>query len=147
MKPAKLVWIATSFSVLTIALISMSACGGGGNDVEKPDVASLLKSGQWKVQTVTVNGTNQLSVYTGLTITFSDPTFTSTNGEPVWPASGTWTLNSDGTIITRDDGLTVNVGENISESSLTLSLAWSETTLGGGRSESVAGNHTFTFGK
>ncbi len=35
----------------------------------------------------------------------------------------------------------------ISATKLVLALAWTKTTLGGGRVESVAGQHVFTFGK
>jgi hypothetical protein len=144
MKKVKLIWMLATFTLAIGALISISSCGG--KKTVKPDVAGLLKSGTWKVGTVTVNGANQISLFTGLTVTFAASSFNSANGDPVWPATGTWTLNPEGTIITRGDGLTVNI-DNISQTALGLSLTWNKTTLGGGRSGSVAGNHVFTFGK
>lgn len=145
MKSKKVIWIYITFALVLTGLISMSSCGGGGGS-DTPDVAALLKSGQWKVQAVKVDGSNQLSLFTGFRITFSGSSFTATNGGPVWPATGTWTLNSAGTIITRGDGLTVTI-DNISDTVLALSLTWDKTTLGGGRSGSIEGSHVFTFGK
>lgn len=95
-------------------------------------------------KTVTVDGADKLSLFTGMTLNFSATNFTSTNGAPVWPASGTWTFNSDKTFLTRGDGVVVFV-DNITEPSLGLSLSWSKTTVGGGHAESVA--HVFTLGK
>ena len=147
MKATKAVWITATFVLAVSALVSMSSCGGGGSTPEGPNIDALLKSGTWKVKTVTVNNTDNLSLFTGLTVTFTAANFASTNGDPVWPVAGTWTLNSATKTITRGDGLTVTVGDGISETSLTLSLTWNKTTLGGGRTTSVAGNHIFTFGK
>jgi len=46
----------------------------------------------------------------------------------------------------RGDGLSMTLTE-LTASKLVLTLSWSETTLGGGRINSVEGNNTFTFGK
>ena len=128
---------------LMVGMISLSSCK---KKTVVPDAAALLKSGAWKIKTVTVDGADKLSLFTGMTLSFSATNFTSTNGVPVWPASGTWTLNTDKTVITRGDAVTVNI-DNISETALGLSLTWGKTTLNGGRTESVAGKHVFTFTK
>jgi hypothetical protein len=136
------------FSIAAVAiLISISSCGGGGGGTPAPDMSALLKSGTWKVSTVTVDGANELDMFTGMTLTFTSGNFTSTNADPVWPASGTWTLNAAAKTFSRNDGLVVTVGDNISETTLKLTLNWDKTTYGGGRTSSVAGEHVFTFGK
>ncbi len=144
MKTGKIFLTCVSFALLIVSLVLLGSCEKGSGAVT-PDEAALLKSGTWKVKTVTVDGVDKLSLFTGLTITYSATSFNATNGEPVWPASGTWNLNLDGTIITRGDGLNVAI-ENISETSLGLSLAWSKTTFGS-RTVSVVGKHVFTFRK
>ena len=145
MKAGKLIVFTATFALAAVALISMSSCGGGGGS-DTPDVAALLKSGTWKVNAVTVDGTNQLSLFTGLTVTFSASSFSAVNGGVVWPSSGTWTLNTAGTTISRGDGLSISI-DNISETALTLSLFWDKTILDGGRSQALEGDHVFTFGK
>jgi hypothetical protein len=147
MKTKKKFLAATAAMILSSFLLICS-CGGGGDSggPVTPDVAAMLRSGTWKVKTVTVDGTNQIGLFTGLTLTFSSSAFSAANGNPVWPTTGTWTLNDAGTIITRGDGLTVTIN-NVTETALGLSLVWSKTTLGGGRAESVEGTHLFTFGK
>ncbi len=144
MKTGKIFLTSVSIALLMAAMVLLGSCKKGSGEVT-PDVAALLKSGTWKVKTVTVDGSDKLSLFTGLTLTFSTSSLSTINGEPVWPGSGTWALNSDGTIITRGDGLTVTI-DNISETSLGLSLVWGKNTLGG-RIGSVKGNHVFTFGK
>lgn len=143
MKTGKTILISVSFLLLMVGLLSLGSCK---KKAVAPDAAALLKSGTWKIKTVTVDGADKLSLFTGMTLNFSATNFTSTNGAPVWPASGTWTFNSDKTFLTRGDGVVVFV-DNITEPSLGLSLSWSKTTVGGGRAGSVAGAHVFTFGK
>ena len=141
----KIRFASVALLIVMPVLLTISSCGGGGGTVT-PDVAAMLKSGTWKVKTATVDGDNQMGLFTGLTLTFSASSLSATNGQPVWPSTGTWTLNTEGTVITRGDGLTIAIG-NVSESALSLSLVWDKTTLGGGREESIEGNHVFTFGK
>ena len=107
----------------------------------------LLTTGTWNVQTVQVDGMDKTIVYKDLKLTFTSTGFTSIGGGSVWPTTGTWKFTDDtGKVITRGDGLAINVNE-ISTTKLVVSLAWSKTTLGGGRIESIAGSHVFTFGR
>lgn len=134
-------------SVISMILISgagfLASCGGGGDP--KVDSFKVLQSGTWKMKAVTIDGDNANSDFTGLTVSFSASGFTSTNGAPVWPSSGTWSKNTSDAF-TRNDGLTVTI-DNASNSALTLSLNWTKTTLGGGRVGSIAGEYVFTFSK
>lgn len=147
MKTAKNI-LSALFSVAAFAiLISISSCGGGGGGDTTPDLSALLKSGTWKIGTVTVDGANETDLFTGMTLTFGASSFSSTNADPVWPASGTWTLNAAAKTITRGDALVVNIGNNLSATALTLTLDWDKTTFGGGRIGSIEGAYVFTFGK
>lgn len=123
----------------------------GSCDNEKteagPDVQALLTSGIWKMKTVTIDGVNKNDLFTNFTVSFTSTGFTASNGEPVWPASGTWTFTTaDQNAIVRNDNIEVSVAE-ISANELTLKLMWSKTTLGSGRVASTQGNHVFIFGK
>jgi hypothetical protein len=143
MKNGKTFLKAAVLLLLVAGLVSLGSCK---KKKVVPDAAALLKSGTWKIKTVTVDGADKLSMFTGMTLTFSATAYTSTNGVPVWPASGNWSINTDKTIVTRDDGVAVTI-DNISETALGLSLNWSKTTLNGGRTESIPGKHVFTFTK
>ena len=134
-------------------LIHLSGCKGGSSDPtptpasKQDEVKAILTSPTWKMQSVTVDGTDKTSIYKDLSLKFSASGFTSTNGGAVWPASGTWSFtNTDATAVKRDDGLEVKLQE-VTETSLKLALTWSKTTLGPGRIESVSGQHVFSFGK
>jgi hypothetical protein len=113
---------------------------------EEEIVKEKLTSGTWTLQSVTVDNVDQTAVYQGLTINFTETTYTTTKGGQVWPASGTWSFIDDTAIaIKRDDGTEVKV--EATDTSLKLTLTWSKTTLAPGRIESVKGLHVFTFKK
>jgi hypothetical protein len=131
----------------TLAMTMTIIVSCGNDEKDSPNAQALLTSGTWKVNTVTVDGVNKNDLYTNLTVSFTATGFTAVHGEPVWPASGTWTfVNAEQKEITRNDGTVVTL-ESISETELVLDLTWSKTTLGSGREASIQGAHTFVFNK
>ncbi|HZY82718.1 MAG TPA: hypothetical protein VFE50_24510 [Cyclobacteriaceae bacterium] len=147
MKSAKLL-----VSIIFIyVLIVLPSCKGKGEDpgpeeTEAQRITALLTSSSWKLKSVTVDGVAK-NMFTNMGITFTSSTFSATNGSPVWPSSGTWTFNDDtAKSFKRDDQTTVSI-DAIDANNLTLSLDWTKTTVGPGRSQSVAGKHVFVLGK
>lgn len=111
---------------------------------EAEKVTTILKSGTWKIFTVTVDDT-QSDLYDNMTLSFTNSGYNTTNAAPVWPASGTWSFTNDsGKILKRDDGVLITI-DAVTEDGLVLSLSWSKTTLGKGRTASVNGKHVFVF--
>ena len=137
--------------IMTLSVILLlSDCASKSNDpapaTEPQRVTSLMKTGTWKVQTVTVDGTDQSTLFKNFTLSFTDAGFATVNGTAVWPASGTWKfVNDQATSFTRDDGLVVTI-QNVSSTQLIISLVWTKTTLGPGRGWSVKGTTVFTLG-
>jgi len=134
------------FAVLTIVISMLAGCGSGSKEVE-PDTKALLTSGTWKMKAVTVDGVDKSTAFTNFTVSFSSTAFTSANGSPVWPATGTWSF-ADATqkSVKRSDNVIVTIND-ITENQLTVSLTWAKSTLGAGRIESVAGAYSFTLNK
>ena len=135
--------------VATVLFLAIAGCKKDDPAPETPaiDVVKLLTSGSWKIQSVTVDGVDASSRFAGLALSFTESGFTATSSNVVWPASGTWTFtDSSQKSITRNDGLVVTL-EEITNTKLSLKLTWAKTTLSGGRTSSVAGSHTFIFGK
>lgn len=130
--------------ILTAVITVISSCGPQPVS-EEEKVRTMLMSGTWQIQDVTVDGVNKNSLFDGFTIKFNEATYTTTNGGPVWPASGTWHVSTPTTIV-HNGGDVISIS-SITENSLVLTLEWDETTLGGGRTQSVSGSHTFTFSK
>jgi len=129
----------------------LQSCGDGGDpppgETEAQRVTNLLTSGQWSVQSVLVNATDQTTVYKDLKVTFGATNYTSTGGYPVWPALGTWKFKDEtAKVIDRNDGVSITVTE-ITSNKLILGLTWNKTTVNGGRTGSVAGQHVFTLAK
>jgi len=137
--------------IILALMIQLSSCGKKNDVAPTPTaqqtVTSQLIANTWKIQSVSVDGIDQTSVYKGLTISFTATSFTTTNGGVVWPASGTWSFPSatDATTMKRDDGILVTV--MATGATLQLSLTWSTTTLAGGKLESVKGQNVFNFTK
>lgn len=105
----------------------------------------LLRSATWELSKLTVDGTDQTSLYSDLVLSISPGTYTAQNGEPVWPSAGTWQL-TDAATISRDNGMIIEINE-LDATILILSFQWTHTTYSGGKSKSVSGNHTFEFKK
>jgi hypothetical protein len=144
-------------SIIAIAFLvacsQFMSCGSGGGDDPAPEktaaelTTAKLTAGQWKVGSVTVDGVDQSALFKSFNITFTATSFSTTNGGVVWPASSTWSFtDANATGFSRSDGITVQLQE-ITDSSLKMSMAWSKNTLGPGRIESVKGQHVFTMGK
>lgn len=136
----------TSLSVVIIAsILFMMACGSTPGPTAKEEATTLLTSGAWKMQSVSVDGTDQSAVYAGLVLTFTATGFSSAKGGLVWPATGSWNFKDEtAKSIVRNDGLEVTLVE-ATTSKLALKLAWAKTTIGPGRVASVGGQNTFTF--
>jgi hypothetical protein len=114
---------------------------------EEKKITELLTSGAWKIQSVHIDGVPHDELFEDLNLTFTATGFTATNGDAVWPSSGTWDFtDKTATSFTRNDGIEVVI-EEITDSRLVLSLMWAETLLGGGRVKSIEGENVFEFGK
>lgn len=137
------------FTAATIisALLVTSCKKSDDPQPETTRIKGLLKANAWRIQNVTVDATDQTELFTGLTLSFTDTNYTTTNGSVVWPASGTWNF-TDGTAkkVLRSDDVEVTIVE-VTDSSLKLSLTWDTGTIGSGRALSVGGNHVFSFVK
>jgi hypothetical protein len=135
-----------------VSLMTFMACGGDEPLSKEEQVTQLLvgksatAANVWKMQSVDVDGVDQTSIYSGLTIKFTDGQFTATNGGGLWPATGTWTFSgTEGSTIKRDDGTEIKV--TVTEILLTLEMSWTKTTLGPGRVSSVSGQHKIKLSK
>jgi hypothetical protein len=118
-----------------------------GNDEPSAQEVQLKKLTQktWQIQSVNVNGVDQTMLFLGMTLSIAKNSFTTTAGGTVWPSSGTWEFADDkATTFTRGDNVLVTI-EAISESHMTLTLVWDETTFGPGRKKSISGMHVFNF--
>lgn len=167
LKKIQTIVILGATGLVLMFVLLLSSCGGDGGTDPTPEpeptagekVLINLVASAWKMKSVAVDGVDKSSLFTGLTISFTSsassngkPTafsgsFTTTNGGPVWPASGNWTITDQttGASLSRD-GLAIQLTE-VTESSLKMSLNWNKDTFGPGRVESIKGQHVFTMGK
>jgi hypothetical protein len=137
----KLSWV---LSLAALVVLSLSqGCNESTPSVKEVNTG-LLQAHAWNLSSLSIDGVDKTSLYTGMILTFSAGTDATVNGAPVWLANDTWTLSDDGITITRGDGIEVSVTA-ISEDSLTLTLTWTKNTFAGGRISSIKGNHVFNF--
>ncbi|MEJ0030699.1 MAG: hypothetical protein WDO15_10170 [Bacteroidota bacterium] len=146
-----------SIAFLIVIVVMFDSCKGGGDDpvrgpgtgnnqTESDRVSGLLTSSPWKIKSLTIDGVSK-NLYPNLAVTFTKTGFTSTGGTSVWPATGSWTFTDDTATSFKRDDQTVVAIETIDQNNLTMSLTWSQTSLGPGRVSSVAGKHVFVMGK
>ena len=125
--------------------VFLASCGGDSASASEVNTKKLTAHA-WKVSSVTVNSTDQTALYTGMTLSFTNTNYSTTNADPVW-TSGTWTFaDSKATIIMRNDGLEASIVE-LTDATLKLSLTWNKNTFEPGRVSSISGNHVFTLVK
>ncbi len=143
----KKIKVNTALLLMIISVLLIQACKKDDPIPETERVKDLLKANTWKIQSVTVNNTNQDELFTGLTLSFTENSYSTTNGGVVWPSSGNWQF-TDATAmkIKRSDNMELII-EEISTTSLELSLTWVSGSIGQGKVESVAGKHIFKFVK
>ena len=128
-----------SFSAM-MALMLCASCKKSSTDPQ-PD---LLTKKNWAITTVAVDGVDKTSLFANMTLTFSDKTYTTTNGGGAWPASGTWAYSTNSTtVIVRNDGLQITIDE-LTATKLKLSFDWAKSTFGG-RIHSVGGKMCLRF--
>jgi hypothetical protein len=125
--------------IYTILLVNLNSCKED-EETRLQRTDRLLKSTTWKISKLTIDGTDQTAEFDAMRITFATGTYTSEAGEPVWPTSGTWLLNSD-TSINRGDGIMITI-PSIEENRLTLAFEWDKKTLGE-RNSSIKGSYLF----
>jgi hypothetical protein len=136
--------------VLLSVLVSIVLFSCDGKDTPIPATQRIAKilttGGAWILEGATVDGVDQLSLYQGLSVSFSETSYTTTNGGIQWPASGTWKF-TDGTatVVERNDGLLITL-EDVSETRAVISFDWQNTTFDQGRTKSLGGKHQFTLG-
>lgn len=98
----------------------------------------------WSLSEADVEGVDYFDEFQGLTLTFTDGVVTSTNGRELFDTSDTWNLNEEATVLTRGDGLEIELNE-ITANRLVIAFNIDETVFGNGRSEAVAGRNVLTF--
>jgi hypothetical protein len=127
------------------ALLFVSSCSKDHPD-PVADATKRLTDGTWTLVSVTGGGgTDQTALFQGMTLQFTETTYTTTHGGVVWPASDTWTFEQGvPTAIRRGDGVLMNINA-FQETQFVLSFSWDKTILSGGRTNGLIGQYNFTF--
>lgn len=142
-KDRRVVWY---FVLVGVCLLN--ACDDKDQVVDKEEtVRKVLTSGQWRLESVILDGVPEPDYLDGLRITFSSSSITVQNGAPIFPPQDTWTFTSDdATGVETGSGLTIDLVQ-VTDLILVIRFQWSDTTLGGGRNKSIAGQHEVRFGR
>ena len=141
--------IALSINIIILfaSCIIISSCSESENETQKDKTLRLLSSGTWHISQATFDNVDETDSFTGMYLTFSKGTYASSNGEPVWSASGLWSFTNDNAkAIVRDDDVEVTI-QSISQTKLTITLQMDKTVLTGGRLHSVNGEYVFEFSR
>jgi hypothetical protein len=139
----------TQSALFLLAILFFSCEGDEPLSKEEKTRQLLIGNGStgkvWRVQSVTIDGVDNATLFSNMTIQFSETSFTVANGGVVWPSTSTWSFTDDeANVIERSDGIEMEV--EVTENSLELSLSWDKDTFGLGRAASISGKHVFTFG-
>lgn len=129
--------------VVVFTTLFFSSCKKG----DDPDPAAekfKQLSGVWRLGTVTNDGLDVTTQYDGFTLTINaNKTFSTTNGNNPWPASGTLEFTSaDLDHWLRSDGAEITI-QNATASTLVLSMT--QSSIANGRISGVTGQFVFSL--
>lgn len=134
--------------LLLVLCLALSECKKEHDLTLKEQVTIQLSSAEaWEDPITTVDGVDFSDVYKDFEIAFSNTTYTTTSGAPIWGSSGTWVFANDEATRLLLDGLTDVEINSIDNDFLELSLHWDQDTFEPGRVKSVKGKHKFKFKK
>ena len=151
-----------AFRILTTVvslgvILVFSGCGGKSSPAESTQDKQLgLLSHTWKIATVTKDGVDQSTAWTGFQLTLTgtkgQTSFAYTcAGRPAlspWPASGAWAFDPADPVtkIIRDQGVTgLELPLTYTVTATTLQVTFSYTGNGYTRVSSVSGSWVFNF--
>lgn len=101
--------------------------------------AQLTSAEAWEKPTVTVDGVDYTEHFANFSLKFGKNTYTSTEGEPIWLPSGTWTFgNEEGTLMIVDGSMEVEI-ISINDEVLEISFQGTEDSFEPGRKKSIIG--------
>ncbi|MBK7651309.1 MAG: hypothetical protein IPJ20_12070 [Flammeovirgaceae bacterium] len=133
-----------SRAIIILTTTILLGCGDNGPTAQEKTEA-LLVSAQWKNPVVTVDGIDQSALYQNFKIQFGHNTYTSSGGEPLWPASGTWVfVDENATTLKLDGKLEIKISE-LTETNLELIFQNDNSTFTSGRS--IKGENKFRLKK
>ena len=145
------------FASACFTLLIFTNCGGGGDDpVEEVELTAAernaqLLEGNWKLSSATNGGTPR-DEWTGFTLSFSidsdvkGGSYTASGipsdegADLVWSTSGTFTANSDLSVLTRNDGVVMTMVA--SSTALNISFNINDS---GGRLAGFTGDWVFSM--
>ena len=138
------------FFIFSIAAMTLISCGDDDDSVaddpteqtEEEKQLESLSASVWTMSSITLDGADVTTNFSGLVLTINSDKTYSTNGsyDPVWPSSGSFTFGSDIKTFTRDDGVSMTI--SVSETSLTITLTYADS---GGRIDALPGDYVFSF--
>jgi hypothetical protein len=138
------------FFIFSIAAMTLISCGDDDDSVaddpteqtEEEKQLESLSASVWTMSSITLDGADVTTNFSGLVLTINSDKTYSTNGsyDPVWPSSGSFTFGSDIKTLTRDDGVSMTI--SVSETSLTITLTYADS---GGRIDALPGDYVFSF--
>ena len=139
------------FFTFSLGALMLISCGDdddasvADDPTEQTEEEKQLKSlsaSVWTMSSITLDGADVTTNFSGLVLTINSDKTYSTNGsyDPVWPSSGSFTFGSDINTLTRDDGVSMTI--SVSETSLTITLTYADS---GGRIDALPGDYVFSF--
>ena len=145
----KTIGFALIFISLICALLIFQNCSDSDGASEKDVTERILQSKNWEVASVMVpnNTATESDDWVNFMVSFTGTNMTASGhpsgAEVVWP-SGSYTVSEDGKMITRGDGVLMNL-TSISELSFTASFSLPEGTVIGGRIAALDGDYVFNM--
>lgn len=135
--------------LFALSLAGLMSCGGddGGSDPTPtltPEEQLSILARTWILASASLDNT-ATEAFSGLTVTLTENKTFSVSGdyEPVWPSSGTFDFGSGLFTMERNDGVSMTVSSDLSETSMTLTFNYN--IVPGDRTNGILGDYIFQF--
>ncbi len=137
-----------------IIVILFTSCSGnnGGGDPEPQTGFQEKLQGTWNLSSVTRNSDDTTTEFTGFTISFNTTNYSVTNGGTAWaePSGSLTNFDAQNTGDTQQVYMgpqPVTLQFSNDNKTLTMTYTIDNSTFGGGRAQSLAGNYVFVVTK
>jgi hypothetical protein len=137
-----------SAAAAILALFIFCCCKHDKKNAPSADANLSKLAGVWRIENATLSGADVTAFYADLHVTFNtDKSYACEHEvDPVWPVTGTFTLeyDDDDLILHRSDNVLMTI-VSLSETGLILKFDWAGAPPSGGRTSTLSGEYIFTF--
>lgn len=139
------------YTLLAVLLVVGLACNPDDNsEPTAQELAFEILSGSWGLTqggSIVVDGQDLSLNYQGFSVSFTNGSYSTTNAEDLFNASGTWTwVDNEAQMISLDDGKQITI-RSLTETEFVFNFSFSGSGGQANHADGIAGSYVITVNK